>query len=44
MRVRYRSPANPGEQLTATGTVTGRRRRIYDVHGEVRGQGWAAGR
>ena len=36
MRIRYRSPANPGEPLTATATVTKRRRRIYDVHGEVR--------
>ena len=37
MQIRYRSPANPGEQLTATGRVTNRRRRIYEVHGEVRG-------
>ena len=37
MHVRYRSPANPGEPLTATGRVTGRRRRIYEVSGEVRG-------
>ncbi len=36
MHVRYRSPANPGETLTATGRVTGRRRRIYEVRGEVR--------
>ncbi len=37
MTVRYRSPANPGELLTATGHVTERRRRIYEVAGEVRG-------
>jgi uncharacterized protein (TIGR00369 family) len=37
MRIRYRSPANPGEPLTASATVTSRRRRIYEVHGEVRG-------
>ncbi len=37
MNIRYRSPANPGERLTATGRVTSRRRRIYAVHGEVRG-------
>ncbi len=36
MRIRYRSPANPGEPLTATATVVNRRRRIYEVHGEVR--------
>jgi acyl-coenzyme A thioesterase PaaI-like protein len=35
--VRYRSPANPGEPLTARGWVTERRRRIYSVRGEVRG-------
>lgn len=35
--VRYRSPANPGEALTAKGWVTERRRRIYQVRGEVRG-------
>ena len=35
--VRYRSPANPGEELTAKGWVTERRRRIYQVRGEVRG-------
>ncbi|HET8570410.1 MAG TPA: PaaI family thioesterase [Candidatus Limnocylindria bacterium] len=39
MNIRYRAPANPGERLVATGQVTGRRRRIYDVHGEVRGDG-----
>jgi len=37
MHVRYRSPANPGEPLTARGWVTERRRRIYQVSGEVRG-------
>ena len=37
MRVRYRSPAMPGEQLIATGRVVERRRRIYEVAGEVRG-------
>ena len=37
MTVRYRSPANPGERLEASGRVTERRRRIYEVHGEVRG-------
>ena len=37
MNIRYRSPANPGERLTAVGTVTDKRRRIYQVHGEVRG-------
>ena len=35
--VRYRSPANPGEPLTARGWVTERRRRIYKVSGEIRG-------
>lgn len=35
--VRYRSPANPGEPLTARGWVTERRRRIYKVQGEVHG-------
>lgn len=35
--IRYRSPANPGEPLTARGWVTERRRRIYQVRGEVRG-------
>lgn len=37
MNIRYRSPANPGEALVATGRVTERRRRIYHVHGEIRG-------
>ncbi len=35
--IRYRSPANPGEPLSARGWVTERRRRIYQVRGEVRG-------
>jgi uncharacterized protein (TIGR00369 family) len=38
MHVRFRSPANPGERLVAEAHVTRRRRRIYDVHGEVRGE------
>jgi uncharacterized protein (TIGR00369 family) len=37
MSVRFRSPAAPGEELTAMGRVAERRRRIYDVAGEVRG-------
>jgi uncharacterized protein (TIGR00369 family) len=37
MTVRYRSPASPGEELTATGRVVEQRRRIYKVEGEVRG-------
>lgn len=37
MNIRYRSPANPGERLTAVGTVKDKRRRIYQVHGEVHG-------
>ncbi|MEO5986822.1 MAG: PaaI family thioesterase [Candidatus Limnocylindria bacterium] len=37
MSVRYRSPANPGEELRAAGRVTERRRRIYEVTGEVHG-------
>jgi uncharacterized protein (TIGR00369 family) len=37
MSVRYRSPASPGEQLTASAHVVQRRRRIYEVAGEVRG-------
>ena len=36
MSVRYRSPAAPGEELTAVGRVVERRRRIYEVAGEVR--------
>ena len=38
MHVRFRSPANPGERLVAEAYVTRRRRRIYDVRGEVRGE------
>jgi uncharacterized protein (TIGR00369 family) len=38
MNIRYRAPANPGERLVATGRVTDKRRRIYQVHGEVHGQ------
>ncbi|HEX6139246.1 MAG TPA: PaaI family thioesterase [Candidatus Limnocylindria bacterium] len=38
MNIRYRSPANPGEELAARGWVTERRRRIYHVRGEVRGE------
>jgi uncharacterized protein (TIGR00369 family) len=38
MNIRFRSPANPGERLTATGRVTDKRRRIYQVHGEVHGR------
>ena len=37
MRVRFRSPAMPGEEMVATGRVVQRRRRIYEVSGEVRG-------
>ncbi len=37
MSVRYRSPASPGEELTASAQVVQRRRRIYEVAGEVRG-------
>lgn len=37
MSVRYRASASPGERLTASGRVARRRRRIYDVVGEVRG-------
>ena len=36
MTIRYRSPASPGEELAAVGRVIERRRRIYDVRGEVR--------
>jgi uncharacterized protein (TIGR00369 family) len=34
--IRYRSPAEPGQPLTARGWVTERRRRIYQVRGEIR--------
>jgi uncharacterized protein (TIGR00369 family) len=37
MTIRYRSPATPGEELRAEGRVVERRRRIYEVRGEVRG-------
>ena len=37
MNIRYRSPANPGEPLSARGWVTERRRRIFHVRGEVHG-------
>jgi len=37
LTVRFRSTAAPGEPLTATGWVAARRRRIYDLRGEVRG-------
>lgn len=37
MTVRYRSPASPGERLSAVGRVVSRRRRIYEVTGEVTG-------
>jgi len=35
MSIRYRAPASPGEELLATGRVVARRRRIYEVRGEV---------
>ena len=34
--VRYRSPAAPGERLEATASVVNRRKRIFEVAGEVR--------
>jgi uncharacterized protein (TIGR00369 family) len=37
MRVRFRSPALPREQMVASGRVVKRRRRIYEVSGEVTG-------
>jgi hypothetical protein len=37
MKIRYRSPANPGETLSAEARVEARRRRIYHVRGEVHG-------
>jgi acyl-coenzyme A thioesterase PaaI-like protein len=37
MTIRYRSPAAPGEELLAEARVVERRRRIYEVAGEVRG-------
>jgi uncharacterized protein (TIGR00369 family) len=36
MTIRYRSPASPGERLVAEGRVIERRRRIFEVSGEVR--------
>jgi uncharacterized protein (TIGR00369 family) len=36
LTIRYRSPASPGERLLAEGRVVRRRRRIYEVRGEVR--------
>lgn len=38
MKIRFRAPANPGEELSAEARVRSRRRRIYEVHGEVHGQ------
>ncbi|MDP9269478.1 MAG: PaaI family thioesterase [Chloroflexota bacterium] len=38
LNLRFRAPANPGERLVAEAQVTGRRRRIYEVHGEVHGE------
>jgi uncharacterized protein (TIGR00369 family) len=38
MNLRFRSPASPGESLHASARVTERRRRIYHVRGEVRGE------
>lgn len=38
MHLRYRSPASPGERLVAEAHVVERRRRIYQVRGEVRGE------
>ena len=38
MNLRFRSPANPGEELSARGWVTQRRRRIYHVRGEIHGE------
>jgi uncharacterized protein (TIGR00369 family) len=37
MTIRYRSPAAPGEELVAEARVVERRRRIFEVSGEVRG-------
>jgi uncharacterized protein (TIGR00369 family) len=37
MSVRYRASASPGERLRASARVARRRRRIYEVMGEVRG-------
>jgi uncharacterized protein (TIGR00369 family) len=41
--VRYHRPVSPGEELRAEGWVESRRRRIYEVRGEVRsGEGLVA--
>ena len=37
MTIRYRSPAAPGEELAAEARVVEKRRRIFEVTGEVRG-------
>lgn len=37
MSLRFRASASPGERLTASARVARRRRRIYEVVGEVRG-------
>jgi uncharacterized protein (TIGR00369 family) len=37
MSIRFRSPATPGEEIRAEARVVKRRRRIYEVAGEVRG-------
>jgi acyl-coenzyme A thioesterase PaaI-like protein len=34
--VRFHSPASPGETLRAEGWVASRRRRIYEIKGELR--------
>ena len=39
LSVRFHSPASPGEPLTAVGWVASRRRRIYEVRGEMRAPG-----
>jgi uncharacterized protein (TIGR00369 family) len=36
LSVRFHSPASPGESLQAVGWVSSRRRRIYEVSGEIR--------
>jgi uncharacterized protein (TIGR00369 family) len=38
MHLRFRAPANPGERLVADARVLSRKRRIYEVHGEVHGE------
>lgn len=37
LSIRFHSPASPGESLQAVGWVSARRRRIYEVRGELRG-------